>query len=547
MAVIRVGVQAPAGSAGQTVDLDGPFATVSTIANLGAESIAYSIDGGSSWTTIAASGSASPGAAIASDRLRLRKVTAGAYPIAVDVTATLTGQDDSAAALQALVSGAWKAKKAPIPAIGGPGLSAADFVVGGAGATAEVVTGPNGQPAIKLVSGVGANAELTFPGLAGSVFHGEAYAVMHGSYSQGNVQYTALLVSQADASYTNGVNTMLQSSQAATANASQEQGGAVSYWWRKGGHSNLGAGPTYPVNVGAAKLRVAPLAGQVATVYVYGFGFAAPAPKGRVCVVWDDGYDSVFKLGYDVLAARGIKQTLSVIGSAQDFGGSYSTTRQLRAFFDAGNALVTHGPWPNQGAGNLYSAYPGSTAPVADAVADMQRSRQWLADRGLLAPGAEKCYVWPQGQYQAAANDTTLLDAAIAAGFTLGRGTSRFVGSGMYQHGVQIDGMGKYNRLACPILGHLWAGDTASEATNITAITTAIQRMSAARSDGFLMLHRAVPSATNDAGMGAANNTTIRVSDLDTIAAAIATEVAAGTLEAVTMPELTGTSLWSGF
>lgn len=104
MAVIRVGVQAPAGSAGQTVDLDGPFATVSTIANLSAESIAYSVDGGGSWTTIAASGSASPGAAIASDRLRLRKVSSGAYPLAVDVTATLTGAEDNAAALQALVA-----------------------------------------------------------------------------------------------------------------------------------------------------------------------------------------------------------------------------------------------------------------------------------------------------------------------------------------------------------------------------------------------------------------------------------------------------------
>ena len=359
-----------------------------------------------------------------------------------------------------------------------------------------------------------------------------------------NNDYAVLLVSQDDATYAKGTNTLIQYGQTAPQQSYLEQGGANTYWWRKGGQGNLATGPTYPVTIGQIKVRIVPLAATAATVWIYGFGLSAPQAKGRICVIWDDGYDSMFRLGYDLLASRGIKQTLSVIGSAQDFGGTYSYTSQLRAFLAAGNALVAHGPWPAQGAGNLFSAYPGSANPVADALADMQRNRQWLQDRSLLEPGADRCYVWPQGQFQQSVNDTTLLDAALGAGFTLARGTSNIAGSALYPQGVQFDALSKYNRMALPIVGHLWAGTTAAEATNITAVTTAIGNLSTSRADACLMLHRVLPSGTSDAGMGAASSITIRQSDLDTIAAAIKTGIDADTLEAVTMPELATEPWW---
>lgn len=458
-------------------------------------------------------------------------------------------QDASAFAFSGSGSNAGnRAKKAPSAQIGGAApIALSDITVLAGSPTVTLEAGPNGQPAIKLVTGVGANAEIAFPGLAGARFDGEAHLSMHGSYTQGNLDYVVLLMSQDDATYAKGTNTIMQYGQTNPLQTNLEQGGANTYWWRKGGQGNLTAGPTYPATIGQIKLRIVPRAGLAATVYIYGFALAAPQAKGRICVGWDDGYRSMFDLGYDIFASRGIKQTLAVIGSAQDSGGSYSYTSNLQAFVAAGNALVAHGPWPNQGAGNLYSAYPGSLNPVQDAIDDMKRHRQWLADRSLLVPYADRCYVWPQGQFQQAANDTTLLDAALAAGFTLCRGTTNLVGTSLYPQGVQIDTLSKYNRLACPVIGHLWAGTTAAEATNITNITTAISNLAASRGDAFLMLHRVMPSTTNDAGMGAASNITIRQSDLDTIAAAIKTQVDAGTLETVTMPELATDSWWRRF
>lgn len=99
MPVIRVGVQAPQGSSGQVVDLDGPRASVSSIANVSGESIAFSVDGGSNWTTIAAGASAA-GGMVEAGMLRLRKVASGgAYPANVDVDISVYGVADFAVAM----------------------------------------------------------------------------------------------------------------------------------------------------------------------------------------------------------------------------------------------------------------------------------------------------------------------------------------------------------------------------------------------------------------------------------------------------------------
>lgn len=432
--------------------------------------------------------------------------------------------------------------KVPSPSIGKT-LSLGDVTAVSGSPSITLTTGPNGNPAIKVVTGVGTNAEITFPGLIDASYYGDVFITMHGSRTQGNIDYLTWYWSQDDASYAKGGNTQIQYGQTAPQNGYLEQGGANTYFFAKPKQSNFGV-PTYPGKIGACKLRIVPLAATSATIYIYAVGIAAPANKARICVTWDDGYNSFFKLGYESFASRGIKQTLSVIGSAQDYGGTYSYLRQLRAFVAAGNACVAHGPWPAQGAGNLFSAYPGSSDPVGDAIADMKQNRQYLIDNGLLVANAEKCYVWPQGTFQQSVNDTTLLDAAYAAGFRLCRGTSLIATSTIYPGGVRIDAASKYNRMALPILGHSWGGSTAAEATNITNITTAISNMATYRGDAFLMFHRAQPSSTADGNM---LSTGIRVSDLETIAAAIKTQIDAGTMEAVTMPELISQSEWNDY
>jgi hypothetical protein len=114
MAVIRVGVQSPAGGAGQVVDLDGPSAAIASITNASAESIQYSLDSGANWTTLAAA-AVSGSATVASGAVRMRKVSSGAYPAPVDIDATIAGLGDGSvsqlmidAFSPGVISGAWR-------------------------------------------------------------------------------------------------------------------------------------------------------------------------------------------------------------------------------------------------------------------------------------------------------------------------------------------------------------------------------------------------------------------------------------------------------
>lgn len=442
------------------------------------------------------------------------------------------------------VSGAGKSGvKVPQPALG-DALALAQLTVLSGSPTVTLTTGPNGLPALKIVTGVGASCDLAIPAMVDSYFHGDAFISAHGDRSTG-LDYITFYVSQTDASYTNGASGYVQYGLTAPTQSCFEQGGANTYHIRKAALTPINS-PTYPMLLGQCKLRITPLGGQAATVYLYGVGIASVARKARLCVVWDDGYDSMFRLGYESFASRGIKQTLSVIGSVQGSGGSYSNLSQLRAFAEAGNALVTHGPWPSDGASqnsNIVDLYAGTSDPVGNAVADARAARQWLSDRGLLVANAEKCYVWPQGKFQASSGDTRYLDAMFGAGFTCCRGTSNVAASAQ-PAGYNFDALSKYNRMALPVIGHTWAGTTAAEATNITAITTAISAMATNKTDAFLMLHRVLKTSASDGAMGAAGSITIRQGDLETIAAAIKTQIDAGTMDAVTMPELAALNGW---
>jgi hypothetical protein len=161
----------------------------------------------------------------------------------------------------------------------------------------------------------------------------------------------------------------------------------------------------------------------------------------------------------------------------------------------------------------------------------MAAARRWIADNGLAVKGYEACYVWPQGAWQSALTDLSLLDAALNAGFTTGRAANGR-SAGLYGN---FDALSKYQHLTMPIIGHTWAGTTAAESTNITAIVALIDAAAAQGADITLMLHRVQATSTADGSMSSIG---IRVSDLTTLAAAIAAKVTAGTLQAVTLPQL---------
>ena len=427
---------------------------------------------------------------------------------------------------------------APIVGVGGTGFSLSNVAVVAGSPTISMETGPTGLPALRVITGVGVDAEIKFPALDNTISWGDAFLSLTGSYSAGNLDAVSVYVSQDAGGYAKGWVNQIQYGYAAPLNNPFEQGGPVTYWHRWAANNNFGT-PTVPAFVADHKLRIKPRAGMQANVLIHGFGFAARRPKGRLCVVWDDGYDSMFKLGFHSLASRGIAQTLAIAGSLQGTGNGTSNLNQARAFVNAGGAVVAHGPWGNGGAGDLFSAYPGSANPVATAVADMQLARDYLYANDLLRPGADRCYVWPQGTFQQSVNSTALLDASIAAGFTFGRSASP-----NQSNFVNWDACSRYMRLCCPVIGHTWAGTTAAEATNITNITNAIAALGTQRADAFLMLHRVQPTATADGSMSSIG---IRFGDLETIAAAIATQVSNGVLETVTMADmaLASPTLWS--
>lgn len=430
--------------------------------------------------------------------------------------------------------------RAPLPGVGGIGFSLSDVAIQAGAPTLSMVVGANGMPALRVQAAVNAVVEISFPGMTGTVSGGDAYLLLDGSMTRGNLATASSYVSQDAAGYAKGWVCNISYGYPAPLNNPYEQGGPVTYWFRRAANQNFGT-PTYPAFVADQKLRLTPVAGQALDVLIYAYGFADRRPKGRIAVVYDDGYDSMMKLGYDPFYSRNIPVTLSLIGSLVG-QASNVTLNQLRAFIAAGNALVAHGPWPNSGQGNLFTAYPNSPNPVATAIADMLKNRDFLQANGLLVPNAEKCYVWPQGVWQQLANNTELLDRALEAGFTLGR-------SATPTDFLNVDAASKYNRLCCPIIGHTWGGTTALEATNIANIQTTIANVATNRADAFLMLHRVLPTSTSDGGMGGGGNITIRHGDLDTLAAAIKTQVDAGTLEAVTMAQMASTSspgtVWS--
>ena len=53
-----------------------------------------------------------------------------------------------------------KGNRSPIPGVGGASLSLADVSIVSGAPTITLETGPNGMPAIKVVSGVGVDAEV---------------------------------------------------------------------------------------------------------------------------------------------------------------------------------------------------------------------------------------------------------------------------------------------------------------------------------------------------------------------------------------------------
>jgi len=269
-----------------------------------------------------------------------------------------------------------------------------------------------------------------------------------------------------------------------------------------------------------AKIRFSVTNGATVTIRLHSFYAGFRQCKGRICIISDDGYHSWVQTGAEILARYGLKSTCAVIADLVGGSSLYANESELRAYVDAGNLCVPHGP--RGGAGNLFSA----NATDELALEDMQFHRDWLVARGLTTARGAKCYVWPQGEYSRTAGSPSMLDRAWGAGFRLGRNAD--VQSSRFSNASYL-GHVKANLLGVT-LGHRYAGaantaDDAAETTNIDNIITRAQFVAASGLDSYLVLHEVV-------GRGAASTTIqIETDRLHTLGAALQTLVAAGTLE----------------
>ena len=284
-----------------------------------------------------------------------------------------------------------------------------------------------------------------------------------------------------------------------------------------------------------AKLRVTVTNGQTRNFYLRSIKVGCQTRKGRLCVVADDGYASFLRAGVPILDRYGIKSTMAII--ADKVGAStYATLAELQVYVAAGNACVPHGPIG--GTGNLYTTYTTN----AERIADINYHRDYLLGNGLTDARGAKCYVWPQGVWNAGVGEVTMLDAMTAAGYVLARAATAYPSKSgaLTAHPFTLRGTSAGNpfRLRLPIIGHDYNGatntaDDANETTNVDRIITTIGEVADSGVDAFLMLHKVVGR-----GAAASGGIDIEVDRLAAIAAAIQTQVAASKLECVTMPEL---------
>lgn len=283
------------------------------------------------------------------------------------------------------------------------------------------------------------------------------------------------------------------------------------------------------------KLRVTVTNGSTRDFYLRSFRIGVSSRKGRLCVIADDGYDSFYKSGVPILDRFGIKSTMAII--ADKIGAAnYVTASQLQQYVGSGNYVVAHGPIG--GSGNLWTTYTTN----AERIADINYHRDTLIAAGLMPdPRSKKCYVFPQGVYNDGTGEVSLLNDMRDEGYELCRSAGAYPNKSgslaMHVFGLRNVSTGSHSRMCLPIIGHDYNGasntaDDANETTNVNRIITTIQDVADCGLDAFLMLHKVV-------ARGAATSGGIEIESdrLNAIAAAIQTQVAAGKLETVGMPE----------
>ena len=395
---------------------------------------------------------------------------------------------------------------------------------------------PNGKMGLKVSAS--AFCAIAITELAGMQYKGDMYLSLYGSQSLtnlGTVDMNAYF-GAGTANYRRGRRSILPASP--VEDSTLEQGGALTYHFNAGNTTTFGtiASPT-DFELSQFRVNLNPAVAGAFEVWIFGVGLGVPRKKGRICVMYDDGYTSSWRLGFQVWKAVGVPQTMAVIASEVGKNSTYMDLAELKSWNGAGGSCVAHGPIG--GTGSLVSRYADFPEWPQNAVDDIRQNIQYLRDNGLAQAFDDKCYIYPQGDFQRTPNDTSLLDAIIADGTVNAARAANIMPISQRPFIYNQDAVSKYQRLAMPRIGHKWAGTTATEATNIANLITMIQECALYGLDFFLVFHQVKPSITVDGEMGEID---IRVSDMQLLANAVKAEIDAGRLEAIHMRDFVATN-----
>jgi len=250
--------------------------------------------------------------------------------------------------------------------------------------------------------------------------------------------------------------------------------------------------------------------------------------KSRLAITIDDGARGFLVRGVPILERYGLRTTAcliqeSVINATKT--GFNANLNDWKDYVDRGHSCISHGT--NTGAVNLYSGgFAGGPTVALNArrVADMNLTRDYLVANNLATDAGAKCYAWPQGVWNDGTGETSLLDAARAAGYRLCRAATARPGPNviapngnpMNFQTIPALSTNNYMRMIQPVNGHSWGGTAEAERLNIAQIcNTVLPALAAAKADGILMFHQCVAAGAE------ATATDIGANNLELIASTI--------------------------
>lgn len=482
------------------------------------------------------------GNATRTHHLRLpQTVTYGPYPMGGEVVVendTLSGSTvswvETAALLnsdRALIAGDGSLLRPGVPTnpprrgfpLAAQITSASGVTVAGQSASSPVVTyvERDGLRGIRVTTAVGLFAEISVPAFSRQFLKGQVSALFYvpdGEMSK--LSTTALYVgtSAYAAFYVESINHQ-------SAGCNQHPGwytlapdpatspaDTVRTEWAVGGGSPDFASTTFV----AAKFRVTPLAGQTATVELYGIWGDGSSPLPKCVFTVDDGYDSQYSIGIPVFDRFGHKVSMSIIADAVGTAG-YMTVAQLQELVGRGHECVVHGPTGLTG--NLTTR----NVTEDDVFNDVNYHQRFLVNNGLSNTyNSHQVYVYPQGVYRFAADDTKISNALSRAGFVAARCAN------VNQSSIEMAHAGRLP-MFIPIIGHTWV-DAPSEAANVARLIAKMQEAATQGRSVVFMFHKFTAGAAADA-------LEIASADLTSICAALAELQTDGLMENATLAQ----------